>query len=150
MVPWSLSARIGQAGKYQSIAIAPDAVFALRFLDFGRHSYFFLEADRATMPIERSSISQSSFKRKLQVYLAAHRAKDHVQRFGFQNLRVLTVTTSMERIQSMLAAVNAISDGKGHGMFLFTDTATLAKYADPLKVPWISTSGPIRIDVPPR
>ena len=89
MAPWSLSARIGQAGKYQSIAIAPDAVFALRFLDFGRHSNFFLEADRATMPIERSSLSQSSFKRKLQVYLAAHRAKDHVQRFGFQNLRVL-------------------------------------------------------------
>ena len=77
-------------------------------------------------------------------------AKEHVQRFGFQNLRVLTVTTSMERIQSMLAVVKAITEGKGHGMFLFTDVATLAKYSDPLTLPWITTNGTARIDVPPR
>ena len=148
--PWSLSARIAQHGKYQTISIAPDAAFAIQFLTFDRRSHFFLEADRATMPIERSSLSQSSFRRKLEVYLAVHRAKEHVQRFGFQNLRVLTVTTSMERIQSMLAVVKAITAGKGHGMFLFTDVATLAKYSNPLTVPWITTNGTARIDVPPR
>ena len=148
--PWSLSARIAQQGKHQTISIAPDAVFAIQFLTFDRRSHFFLEADRATMPIERSSLSQSSFKRKLQLYLAAHRAKEHVTRFGFQNLRVLTVTTSMERIQTMLLVVKAITENKGHGMFLFTDTATLSKYPDPLTLPWITTNGPVRIDVPPR
>ena len=148
--PWSFSARIAQDGKHHTISIAPDAVFAIQFLTFNRRSHFFLEADRATMPIERSSLSQSSFKRKLQVYLAAHRAKEHVTRFGFQNLRVLTVTTSMERIKSMLAALKAITEGKGHGMFLFTDTATLAKYPDPLALPWITTNGPVHINVPPR
>ena len=148
--PWSLSARIAQDGKHQTISVAPDAVFAIQFLTFDRRSHFFLEADRATMPIERSSLSQSSFKRKLQVYLAAHRANEHQLKFGFRNLRVLTVTTSMERIQSMLQVVKAITDGNGHGMFLFTDAATLAKYSDPLTLPWITTAGPVRIDVPPR
>ena len=149
-VPWSFSARLAHAGKYHTMSIAPDAAFALRFLDFGRRSFFFLEADRATMPIERSSLLQSSFKRKLQVYLAAHRANEILQRFGFNNLRVLTVTTSMERIQSMLAVVKIICAGKGQGMFLFTDVATLTKYSDPLTLPWITTTGPVRIDVAPR
>ena len=46
--------------------------------------------------------------------------------------------------------VFTLSAGKGDGMFLFTDVATLAKYSDPLTLPWITTNGPVRIDVAPR
>ena len=149
-MPWTLDARIAQDGKHQTLSVAPDAVFALHFPASDRRSNFFLEADRATMPIERRSLSQTSFKNKLSVYLAAHRADQHLQRFGFRNFRVLTVTTSPERLRSILAVVTAITNGQGSGMFLFTDLATLKLHADLLSLPWHSTKGHIRIDLPPR
>jgi hypothetical protein len=133
--PWKLSA--------DGLSAIPDAVFGLYFKQTGRRSYFFVEADRATMTIVR-------FKGKIAAYLAAHRAKRHVEQLGLPNLRILTVTTSAERVASMLDAVHELTDGKGSGIFLFTDRQTLRTLGDPLTLPWSSTSGMVRIDRPPR
>ena len=92
-------------------------------------------------PNSRSDHWKTSFERKLQVYLAAHRAKDHVNRLGFGNLRILTVTTRPERITSMLAAIDEITASKGSRMFLFLRHDTFQQFADPVAVPWITRRG---------
>ena len=148
--PWTMTARLAQGGRRHPISVVPDAVFALHFNEPDRRSFFFVEADRATMPIARSDMSQSSFRRKLLAYLAAQQEKQHVERFGFSNVRVLTITTSTERVASMLAAVREITGGRGSGMFLFADAAMIAAHPDPFTTPWQTTNGCVRIDVPPR
>ena len=147
---WTLTAAIQDRGVRHIIPAVPDGVFAFHFKKDNRRSYFFVEADRATMPITRSDLSQSSYRRRLLAYLSAHKARQHTERFGFHNLRILTVTTSAERVSSMIAAVNDITEGKGSGMFLFTDVKSLAAHGDPLTLPWITTSGTVSIDTPPR
>ena len=147
---WTLTADIQNRGVRHIIPAVPDGVFALHFKKDNRRSYFFVEADRATMPITRSDLSQSSYRRRLLAYLSAHKARQHTERFGFHNLRILTITTSAERVSSMIATVNDITDGKGSGMFLFTDVKSLAAHGDPLTLPWITTSGSVSIDTPPR
>ncbi len=148
--PWTLNAELRHGATRHLIPATPDAVFALHFNDVERRSYFYVEADRATMPITRVDITQSSYRRRLQAYLTAHHAKLHSRRCGFDNLRVLTVTSSAERVASMLAVVSDITNGKGGNMFLFTDIATLGAHENPLALPWVTTGGTVRLDVPPR
>ena len=145
--PWALTGAFSEKGKRHSVTVAPDWVFALEFPQSGKRSNFFVEIDRATMPVSRSDPNQTSFKKKLQTYLAAHRAKQHVDRLGFRNLRILTVTTSAERIKSMLAAVDEITASKGSGMFLFASREMFYQNADPLTSPWITSRGPVLIDI---
>ncbi|MEQ1718770.1 MAG: replication-relaxation family protein [Hyphomicrobium sp.] len=147
--PWTLNARVKVRGSHVAIATIPDAVFALHFKDAGKRAYFFVEADRATMPVDRSDLTQSSFRRKLLAYLAIQTERQHSERLGFANLRVLTVTAGQERIASMLASLDDITAGRGSGMFLFTDVDTLA-HDDPLTLPWITSHGNMRLDFPPR
>ena len=148
--PWTLTAALRQGPTRHIIPATPDAVFALHFKNVDRRSYFFVEADRATMPITRSDISQSSYRRRLLAYLTAHQTKQHNLRLGVDNLRVLTITTSAERIASMIATVNEITAGKGSNMFLFTDLAALLAHGNPLTLPWVTTAGVVQLDVPPR
>jgi hypothetical protein len=99
-------------------------VFALEF----NHSdqppaYFFLEAGRGTMPVSRQNLSRSSFQRKLFAYHATWNQGLHKTRFGFPGFRVLTVTTSTERMQGMIDACGELEGG--HGLFLFTEISRL-------------------------
>ena len=132
------------------IPATPDAVFALHFKSEERRLHFILEADRAAMPITRSDITQSSYRRSLLAYLTAHQTKQLAQQLGIDNLRVLTVTTSPERVASMLAVVKDITSGRGSNMFLFTDISELAAQGNPLSLLWLTTAGTVRLDVPPR
>jgi len=55
------------------IGVVPDRVFALEYrnqVGETTRSYFFLEADRGTMPVTRRNLSQTSFYRKLLAYEA--------------------------------------------------------------------------------
>ena len=82
------------------LGVIPDYVFALDFKDqtgTSRRVFFFLEADRATMPVLRKNLSQTSFYRKLRAYEATWSQSIHQTEFGFHRFRVLTVTTSAER-----------------------------------------------------
>ena len=98
-------------------------MFALQFADRNRTNYFLVEADRATMPIERVSLAQSSVKKKLLAYHHGHAAKRHATLWGIPGFRVLTITTSRERMASMIEVVKDITNGKGSNVFLFTDAA---------------------------
>src|SRR5262249_28102523 len=85
--------------------VIPDKVFGLESKNTsGTRDFtlFFLEADRATMPVTRSSLDKSSFYRKLLAYEATWRGNIHRTHIGWNRFRVLTVTTQSERLQHLL------------------------------------------------
>ena len=145
--PWVLSAEFIHNGKCHRGTVIPDWLFALEFPQTGKRANFFVEIDRATMPISRADPRQTSFKKKLRTYLAAHRTKQYVTRFGFRNLRILTLTTSPERVTSMLAAVDEITKNKGSGMFLFARHEMIYQFGNYFTSPWITCQGPVLIDM---
>jgi DNA-binding Lrp family transcriptional regulator len=116
-----------------NLGVQPDRAFALEFPDRTR-AYFFLEADRATMPVIRPDFEQSSFYRKLLAYEATWTQNIHRLRFGFNRFRVLTVTTSAERMKHLIDASRKLE--RGQGLFLFTDLASLLAHDDILTLPW--------------
>jgi hypothetical protein len=110
------------------LGVIPDRVFALEFPNQsgGRNRvYFFLEADRGTMPVTRRSFSQTSFYRKLLAYEATWSQSIHRTKFGFNRFRVITVTTSAARVDSLVEACSKLQ--RGHGLFLFADRTILEK-----------------------
>lgn len=64
----------------------------------------------------------------------------HTAQFGFQAMRVLTVTPSRKRVETMVEAVRDLTNGKGSGLFLFVDRETLGA-SNPLDVEWMSGKG---------
>ncbi|NBV25559.1 MAG: hypothetical protein EBS05_27080, partial [Proteobacteria bacterium] len=117
--------------------VLPDRVFALEFLDqpAGRNrAFYFLEADRGTMPVSRPTLAKSSFHRKLLAYEATWTQGIHQSRFGFHRFRVLTVTTSTQRAQNIASVAAQLE--RGHGLFLFTDIDSLLGSEDLLTFPW--------------
>jgi hypothetical protein len=140
--PWALPARITHAGHSHELHVIPDKVFGLDFTAARKRSYFFVEADRATMPIMRSHPRQTSFHQKILGYLAGAGATNaHGKRFGIGNFRVLTITTSRTRIETMVAAVKLATNGNGSNQFLFIDRASFLACFDPLHLEWISGKG---------
>jgi hypothetical protein len=111
----------------RKLGVVPDRVFALEFPDASgqnQRAYFFLEADRGTMPVKRWNLSQTSFFRKLLAYEATWTQNIHHSRFGFHRFRVLTVTTSAARVKSLVEACSQLE--RGHGLFLFADRTILS------------------------
>jgi hypothetical protein len=131
-------ARVTVAGVPRELALVPDKVFGLDDTIARKRSYFFLEADRATMPVQRTSPAQTSMARKFITYYHAHRAGEHTRQFGIGNFRVLTVTSSRDRVASMIAAAREITGGAGSNQFLFADRASLQSTSDLLALDWVS------------
>jgi len=118
-----------------TLGIVPDRVFALEYPDDAgdvQRVYFFLEADRGTMPVVRSGLTQTSFYRKLLAYEATWTQKVHQRKLGIHRFRVLTVTTNAMRVTSLLEACSRLK--RGHGLFLFADRTVLG--ANPLSAVW--------------
>ena len=111
-----------------TLGVVPDRVFALEYADHTgamQRVYFFLEADRGTMPVVRSGLKQTSFYRKLLAYEATWTQKIHQRKLGIHRFRVLTVTTNAMRVTSLLEACSRLK--RGHGLFLFADRTVLEK-----------------------
>jgi len=110
------------------LGVIPDRTFALEYTDQNgqvQRVYYFLEADRGTMPVVREKLAQSSFYRKLLAYEATWSNKVHQRHLGIPRFRVLTVTTSQPRVKSLLDACSRLQ--RGHGLFLFADQSVLQK-----------------------
>src|ERR1017187_8942603 len=119
------------------LGVIPDFVFALDFKapgGAGKRAFFFLEADRATMPVIRKNLSQTSFYRKLRAYEATWSKSIHQTQFGFHRFRVLTVTTSAARVKSLIEACSKLE--RGQGLFLFADRTVLEKPTDMFLAVW--------------
>ncbi|MEJ8563282.1 replication-relaxation family protein [Yoonia sp. GPGPB17] len=115
--------RIHWNNQWHDVAIVPDIIFGLHYTDRpeGKNkAYFMVEIDRGTMPITRRDIRQTSFARKLHSYADTFERKLHVEHFGIKNFRVLTVTTSKERVETMIGAYKSeIVTRAPQGLFLF-------------------------------
>ena len=85
--------------------LAPDAMFGLEYRADGAKTYrfFALEADRGTMPIERSKPGQTSYLGKLTAYRETIERQVHKTHWGIPNLLVLTLTTSAARASEIVA-----------------------------------------------
>jgi hypothetical protein len=124
------------------LGIIPDRMFALESQEESPDRLpclYFLEADRGTMPIIRKDLTQSSFYRKLLAYETIWTQGLHRSQFGFHRFRVLTVTTSAARVESLVAACSKLK--RGRGLFLFCDQTTIQKHGDMLTVPWKTGRG---------
>lgn len=129
--PFRWSVKVG--GRWE-VGLIPDAVFALQSTaDLQDVAFFFLEADRGTMPVTRSTLAQSSFYRKLLAYEATWKQNLHRTRFGFHRFRVLTVTMSPARAQNLAEAAAGLE--RGRGLFLFTDLSSFLDH--PLERPGV-------------
>jgi hypothetical protein len=110
----------------QILGLIPDRVFALEFQDTHSKSdriHFFLEADRGTMPVIRHELAQTSMYRKFLAYEATWAQSILITKFGFHRFRVITVTQSAARVQSLVEACAKLE--RGHGLFLFADRSVL-------------------------
>jgi hypothetical protein len=119
------------------LGVIPDRVFALEYEGpdgQADRAFFFLEADRGTMPVMRQNLSQTSFYRKLVAYEATWSHSVHRTRFGFHRFRVLTVTTSTVRLRSLVEACSQLKSG--HGLFLFADRTILENPGNLLSPIW--------------
>jgi hypothetical protein len=117
------------------LGVIPDRVFALEYSDqhgSTQRVYYFLEADRGTMPVVREKLAQSSFYRKLLAYEATWTSKIHQRHLGIPRFRVLTVTTGAARVKSLLDSCSRLQ--RGHGLFLFADESVLQR--DLLSAVW--------------
>ncbi len=132
---WTMTAVV--PGAETEVAVTPDKVFGIEFTDTGRRNYFVVEADRSTMPIDRPSLAQSSFRKKLLVYHHGHKAKRHAALWGIPGFRVLTLTKSRDRIASMIGSLQAITADKGSNVFLFADSRHVCSN-DPFALEWLS------------
>jgi Replication-relaxation len=122
-VPSQWGVSIAQHLKCQ---VVPDFVFGLEYR--GKRCWYFVEADRGTMPVTRRKLERSSLRRKFECYAATWEQK-LTQEFGVSRFRVLTVTTKPDRVDSMIE-VCCDKIRSGQGLFLFATMENLRKHED--------------------
>src|SRR5947209_11290648 len=94
------------------------------------------------MAIERyKNLNRPYFAKKMPTYYEANRQQRHVHDLGIENFRVLTVTTTPERVEKMLNALRSITDGRGSNMFLFITDKTKPAADRPPDVEWVRGKG---------
>lgn len=143
-LPFRWQVKIRHDGRLHRLGVEPDKVFGLRFEGEpeGRNlAFFFLEADRGTMPVRRKGLGQTSFLRKLLCYKETWRQGIHRQHLGIPNFRVLTVTTSRERVGHLVEACRPLGGG-GLRLFLFTEQERL-NHEDILLHEWVDGRGEV-------
>lgn len=136
-IRWSVTIEGGR-----KLGVLPDAAFALeRMRSDGttERAYFFLEADRGTMPVARKSLAQTSFRRKFVAYEATWSHGIHRSRFGLNRFRLLTVGTSAARLSSLRNECAKLKSGKG--LFLFLHKDALTEPESLLRAVWSSPQG---------
>lgn len=138
--PFHVRVTLKAARETLAIGVVPDRVFSLAFKDQTRPN-FALELDRGTMDIKsRQLAGKASFRRKLFGYYQLWREGLHTSRWGFKAFRVLTVTPSEKRIETMIAVQREIVGEQGSNLFLFTTPKRLAE-TSPLAEAWVSGKG---------
>jgi hypothetical protein len=128
-------------GAHQLLSVDPDELFGLRNVGTGKESFFMLERDRGEMPVHRrKSKDQTYYAKKMLAYHEANRVGEHVEELGLPSFRVLTVTTSLSRVQQMIEAQKEMTDGRGSNLFLFIEDARLLE-SNPLSALWTTGKG---------
>lgn len=130
---WRVNVR--HQGALHALSIRPDAIFAIRHRELAARGksaskFFFVEADRGTMPIVRPRLYQTSILRKFLAYAETFRAGAHKERFGMDNMRVLFVVKNRARLLNMIEAfAEQAASVASPRLFLFADRETLLAHA---------------------
>jgi len=121
--PWPRSEQPLRA----DLKVIPDGLFGLEYTQIGQKTYrfFALEADRATMPVRRSDMAQSSYLRKILGYQEVIRANVHKSQLGIPNLFVLTVTTNASHLTNIMTLANELMPSGKSKLFLFKHTGDM-------------------------
>ena len=130
-------------------SIEPDQMFGIRAEDREEPNWFFLEADRQTMPVKSRNMNRSSiFKKQLQYFASWDKDSGRNrldEEFGIANARTLFVLdTGYEgdkRLQRCLEVNKHFYDGDGTGLFLFVNAGMLSECEDVLTAPLVSGRG---------
>ena len=124
-LPVSISHPVSQnvARQVVEVKLTPDAVFGLEYTTAGTRSYrfFALEADRATMPVSRSTLRMTSYLRKILAYRQGAAREMYRSQYGIPNLLVLTVTTSDSHMRGIMRLLGEIAGSST--LFLFKTAA---------------------------
>lgn len=100
--------RVSVGGQSHTVAVIPDSYFVLHLGD--RRAHFFLELDRATM-------SNSRWGERVRAYLAYIRSGKYSERYRTRSLRILTVTTTEQRLLNLKETTKKVGGGD---LFWFT------------------------------
>jgi len=149
-LPFRWQVEVSEGEKLHRLGVEPDRVFGLSFAGEPQHrqrAYFFLEPDRGTMPVTRKGLAQTSFRRKLLGYRETWRRGLHRSHLGIPNFRILTVTTTEERLRHLVAACQSLRGG-GSRLFLFADQGALGR-SNILSHEWMNGRGEL-LSLPPR
>jgi hypothetical protein len=121
-----------EQGRSVHISLIPDSYFVLETPRGIAH--FFLELDRGTMTTKR-------FKSKVQAYQGYYASGAYQQRYETKSLRILTVTTSQARLESLKRVTE---EAGGKQRFWFT-TLDRIQPATVLTIPiWEVATNPTR------
>lgn len=118
-IQWRLT--VSAALEREHVGVIPDGAFAIDRVGQGgvhRRLYYFLEADRGTMPIHRKSLRLSSIRRKALAYLRTRKARSLKDRFGIPGFQVLFVAHSKTRMIRMREVCDALDASRKS--FIFT------------------------------
>jgi hypothetical protein len=131
-IPVAISHTFGSsaAAAYADIKIVPDGLFGLEYTRDGQKTYrfFAVEADRASMPVMRSNLQQTSYLRKILGYRQIAQQNIHQSHLGLPNLFVLNVTTNESHMTNIMSLVkNLMPDGKSR-LFLFKSMSSLGDF----------------------
>lgn len=148
-IRWRVAVR---SGEWQGDAyIEPDGMFGIE--EAGKTSWFFLEADRASMSVipDNPCLDRSSIFKKMLQYWTSWSFKDVggdnliKQSFGMADVRTLFVLSTEARgnirLERCLLANRYFQSGKGTGLFLFVKRETLLEATDILTAPLTSGTG---------
>jgi len=126
-------------------ALVPDDLFGLEYPGAG-FRFFAVEIDRNTESIERSSLDQNAFGKKIAGYLQALRNQAYRGWWGIPNLHILTVTTNATHARNIIDYIQKQSDPAYAARFAFScEPAFGANWRVPRGVlglldgPWITT-----------
>ncbi len=147
--PLKFSTEVAWGRRRHYIALEPDDFFALADDEF-----LLLESDEGTETICPGTRVRSSLKfffttsllLKYLAYASSFRARVHCDHFGIPHFRVLTTTTTPDRVEQIIARCAPFFEdnaaGVNPGLFLFTDRQTLAAHDNnPLAVPHRTLAG---------
>lgn len=125
--PFCLRVRIVHHDKALTVPVIPDRLFAFRYADGTTHN-FALEQDMGSMDIWASRlVGKSSIRRKLIGYFHAREQKRIAEQWAFKSFRVLIVTTTETRIESMLKAQRRVAPDCPPGLFLYSTPERVAR-----------------------
>lgn len=119
---WPTEMKIG--GRSERVGLVPDRLMSIVLPNRTRLN-FAIEVDTGEMPVERRTMKGTSVARKIAGYHAGFKARLHAERYGFERIRILFVTTSEKRRDSMQRATATITGGELPGLFLFANRDAL-------------------------